>query len=382
MRDSGEVWHPREDSLAVSEKKKEALHLDNPNQGGSPDTGVKSRKRGRRKKKKEKSRSIIYSRDRPKIHETIAQNNILKLAHKFNQLEVHKNKLDQFMSWYGDEMVYDDEWPHRSQRPYFRIFGINMNGISYHNKYVEWELIQQLLHDMQIDLYSITEPNLDLNSGTVRETLRKTVRQQDPHAMMVTSASKQQLDVTPFKMGGTIMHCHGGWTGRIKRSGSDPLGRWTFMALEAARNKEVVIITLYRVCAQHTSVGEGTIYMQQKKDLLDATGKDVDPRQDILDSLTTSIQHEHAKGNLVILIGDANEDLSKEESTFNQFLSQVGLCNAFLARVGQDADLPVTYDRGSTCIDVMAITAGLPPELIHRAGYLPFYYNPKWGPFA
>ena len=38
--------------------------------------------------------------------------------------------------------------------------------------------------------------------------------------------------------------------------------------------------------------------------------------------------------------------------------------------VGQ---LPATYDRGTKCIDIVAVSNSISPDSIVRCGYLPFY---------
>ena len=47
----------------------------------------------------------------------------------------------------------------------------------------------------------------------------------------------------------------------------------------------------------------------------------------------------------------------------------------YLVRHGEDSTLPATHDRGSTCIDLIATTVGLPEGTIKRIGFAPFYTN-------
>ena len=334
----------------------------------------KVRRRGRRRKNQQK---IYYNYQQHKQAE-LSQQQITqhkdKLLAKRTRMEEYMGKNNQHSQWYGDRMSIDEKWPKKSRKDFIRLFGINMNGVAYHQSYIEWELIQYFLFTLQVDVYGITEVNLDLNNKQVVEQLRQRVRKNDPHAMMVTSSSLQQLDSTPFKMGGTVLGTTGGWSGRINRRGSDTLGRWTYITFDALHSKEVVIINFYRVCAQHHSVGGGTIYMQQKKDLLKARGKDMDPRKVILQDMAKFIKNEHEKGNLVILMGDANEELRDNDNSINDFLHETGMKNIMAERFGDDVTLPTTYDRGNKCIDLMAMSAAAPQGVVQSAGYLPFYH--------
>ena len=70
--------------------------------------------------------------------------------------------------------------------------------------------------------------------------------------------------------------------------------------------------------------------------------------------LSQFIQAEHQKGNANILMGDFNDDLSKEEGEARTFLEQSGMALSSTTRHGPEFILPATHDRGSKCIDMIA----------------------------
>ena len=58
------------------------------------------------------------------------------------------NTVREKLKWKGDTMTFDDGWPNTDSRKTMRIFHINLNGATYHNKYLEWEMTIAFLIDM------------------------------------------------------------------------------------------------------------------------------------------------------------------------------------------------------------------------------------------
>ena len=145
-----------------------------------------------------------------------------KLSTKQNRKETKSN--EDRLSWKGDTMTFDEGWPNLEQRRTLRLFHINLNGITYHNELLEWEMTIAYLMDMQVDIFGLTEVNLDMNNGIVKDNIIQSGKHFDPYLRMTTSSSLQKVGKTPFKMGGTITGTNGCWSGRIESQGSDKLG--------------------------------------------------------------------------------------------------------------------------------------------------------------
>ena len=205
-------------------------------------------------------------------------------------------------------MTFDEGWPNTDKRKTLRIFTINLNGVTYQNNFLEWEMTMAYLMDMQVDVFGLTEINLDLNNGIIKDKFVQSGKQFDPYIRMATSSSLQTLGDTPFKMGGTVTGTNGCWSGRITKQGSDDMGRWSYLSLQAKHGKQVVVITVY-IPNKPTSAGGGTtIYTQMEADILNATGKLVEPRKELLKDLHAFIEKEKNKGNTIILMGDMNDN--------------------------------------------------------------------------
>ena len=285
--------------------------------------------------------------------------------------------LDKYEGTFGDEMTTDESWPNPGERDYLRIFLINANGISYYNNYLDWEMNMGFLFDMQVDVFGITEPNLDFAQAKVCYDVSNKTRMVDKFMDLNFSASKFNSKVptkrTPFKMGGTITGVNGGWSGRKQQSGTDKLQRWTWTSLTGQGGKLVTFITFYRPCVSNSD-GESTIHMQQIRDLLAEGKTHPDPRREMLNDLEEFVTTLHEGQQTVFLMGDMNADVQNDEEIAT-FLDNCGLQNVMTTRHGDTTKLPPSYDRGDRCIDIMATSKTTPKAAIKKCGILPFYFN-------
>ena len=138
-----------------------------------------------------------------------AQNqNYETLLKRISNLDITNDGTITHMQPFGDPMTADAQWPNPGDRSYIRMYLINTNGISYYNDYLDWEMSLGFLHDMQVDIFGLTEPNLDFSQPSVRYSIMEKTRQVDKFMDLNMSSakytSKQPGHRTPFKMGGTI----------------------------------------------------------------------------------------------------------------------------------------------------------------------------------
>ena len=69
-------------------------------------------------------------------------------------------------------MVTSNTWPkHTRGERIIQIFGQNVNGVSHFDKYAEWKIILETLHNQQNDVVCLTELNLDVNKPEVKYEL-------------------------------------------------------------------------------------------------------------------------------------------------------------------------------------------------------------------
>ena len=294
---------------------------------------------------------------------------------KAKSKEIANKKRDDSLEWVGDKMVRNNVWPSPKKQGTIRVFTINMNGITYYNNYLEWEISMAFLMDMQVDIYGITETNLDFENKEVKHEFIQKAKYFDKYMKIAVSASKQKVGQTPFKMGGTATGINGGWSGRVEKSGSDKLGRWSYITVRAKKGKMINFITCYMPRKTAKKGGETTIYSQMELDVLQSMKKLKNPRKVLISDLKKLIEEENKKGNASILMGDVNDDLSNKEGEMRMFLEDLDMELSYLTRHGEESKLPATHDRGQNCIDMIAHSRTIPREAIKRAGFAPFYTN-------
>ena len=76
--------------------------------------------------------------------------------------------------------------------------------------------------------------------------------------------------------------------------------------------KQILIITAYRVCKAGANIGPHIAHMQQVKHLLLKGVVIPNPRWETIQDLKKIIMEHHSKGGGVVLMIDANEDWEKE----------------------------------------------------------------------
>ena len=110
---------------------------------------------------------------------------------------------------WGDELSIDKEWPNIPENKTIRIFGHNVNGVSYKHNYLDWTLMLQQLEEYQVDIAGLVEMNLDLNKPAVRKIIRDKMIKYDKHARISMSSSLESYSSTPHKPGGTVTMIRG-----------------------------------------------------------------------------------------------------------------------------------------------------------------------------
>ena len=189
--------------------------------------------------------------------------------------------------------------------------GQNVNGLSYYNDYVEWEMALLYMDEFQVDVECLGEPNLDLKKPEVMEQIYKRLKKIDMHSKLIKSVSPSIFSDTPFQMGGTITYTRGNWAGHIHEQGSERLGRWSYQTFEGREGRKVTIINVYRVGKATGDSGSCTIRSQQAKDLLVDKNEHLNPWEEILIELQRNINKLHGEGHMVILYGDMNDNIQQ-----------------------------------------------------------------------
>jgi hypothetical protein len=114
-------------------------------------------------------------------------------------------------------------------------------------------------------------------------------------------------------------------------SGEDPwgLGRFSFIGTEGKKidkkQRQLMFITMYRVCKQTTKKADATTIYRQEWNLLWNNGAvNPNPRTQVIEDLISFIQSNQQQGYKIILAGDANESMRNLSKTkgFGKLMDQ------------------------------------------------------------
>jgi hypothetical protein len=255
-----------------------------------------------------------------------------------------------------------------------RISGCNPNGIKSN------QLKSHLQHamDQQVDVQCYSEVNTDFLQTQQRQQFYENTKAMDRQARSVWGTSHVVVDnKSAFKPGGTAIVAMGKTAGRVKKSGMDSMGRWTYQLLDGKGGKDILIVSIYQCCKQPTNPNGITAYHQQEIMLSETNRVDRDPRRNFYRDIKAFLNNQLTPENnkiTPIVIGDWNEEC-KGTATSQKLCDEFGLVNIF-DKVHPNQEQFKTYMRGTRTIDF----ALAPPELANKVTnftYEPFMYRLK-----
>jgi hypothetical protein len=255
-----------------------------------------------------------------------------------------------------------------------RISGCNPNGI----KAGQLKSHLQNAMDLNVDIQCYSEVNTDFLQTQQRQKFYENTKSMDRQARAVWGTSQVVVEnKSAFKPGGTAIVSLGKTAGRVKKSGTDSMGRWTYQVLDGKGGKDILIVSVYQCCKQPTNPKGITAYHQQEIMLSETNRVDRDPRRNFYKDLKKFLNEflTDENNNITpILLGDWNEEC-KGTSTSQKLCDYFGFVNIF-NQVHPNHKQFKTYMRGSRTIDF----ALAPPELANRVSnfvYEPFMYRLK-----
>jgi hypothetical protein len=228
-----------------------------------------------------------------------------------------------------------------------RISGCNPDGIKSH------ELANQLQHsmDLEIDIQCYAEVNCNFLRSDQRQLFFEGTKAMDRSSKAIWGTSLFTTD-SKYNPSRTAIVARGKTAGRVKKSGSDKLGRWTYQLLDGQGEKHVLIVSIYQCCKRPANPGGHTAYHQQEVLLSERDSTDRDPRRNFFQDIKQFTKKFISNTESVIvpfIIGDWNEEC-KGTSTSQKLRNEFGLVNIF-NRMYPDHKQFKTQIRGSRTID-------------------------------
>lgn len=239
----------------------------------------------------------------------------------------------------------------------FRVVFQNCSGLTL----AQTDLIRRIVDDLAIDVLGMAEVNVDWSKTSANERPANRFRGfwENLHHRTAHLQRDRHYADSRHQFGGVMMLSINEACNRVASSGSDSMGRWTWVRYEGKGNQGLRIITAYRPCRNAT--GLTSTYSQQAQHLLSKNDAR-DPKAAFDEDLLVCLD-EWLKGpEHLILMMDANADVRQPKFRQLRSLSEINI-----SRHGGNP--PPTTSWGQRPIDGIWVSEAL---IDSRSGYLDF----------
>ena len=271
-------------------------------------------------------------------------------------------------SWIGDEFT-NDKPPHT-----LRITFQNINGIGTTHYKQQLTILANDQIALDIDILGMTEHCLHIHHRDTLKNVQQSIRGSTQEKTFLQINASKSLTTQRYLPGGTAILMIGNTVGRIEPQGrgGDRMGRWSFVQLRRKHQQPVTIITAYQVNKNPTNTIGNTAWHQQRL-ALDAAGKhELHPRTAFINDMITFIQELKTTNHDIILGGDFNDTIQRNNSGLLKLIMHTGLVDIWNHRQPTHQTFP-TYARGTERIDTVLCTPNMLTH-IQKMGYSPFQW--------
>ncbi len=283
--------------------------------------------------------------------------------------ESHKPRQPAQLSWYNLKTNHPWGDTLRTEKPEntFRIYGINPNGFRMDKQGGDITEFFAVASSLQVDLIGCAEHNLDFNQFRVQNGTHQAIQYTVEHSKTVWSNTPTKFE-SMYKPSGTMNNT----VARVKETGSDELGCWSYIKLSGKDNKVITFITVYQVCKKPSAAVEKdlcTAHSQQQSLLTQQNKKDPSPIKHFRKDLGKFLKTCDDEKELLVLFRDFNEVLGSDSAGIEKFAREYRLID-IMHQTHEISD-PATYARGRSRIDYVLAS----PEVFHavnECGYEPF----------
>ena len=146
---------------------------------------------------------------------------------------------------------------------------INVNGIRPHDEFIELKNTMGILHNMEASVYSLVETQWDTTCPVLARNIKDIIKKEDTYAKVEFASNQDEHFEKSWKPGGTMIGVSGKWACRAESTGSDHMGRWSWVDLRGKKGRMIRVISAYRVSQEQIAqAGETTSCKQQVRSLL------------------------------------------------------------------------------------------------------------------
>lgn len=260
-----------------------------------------------------------------------------------------------------------------------RIFFQNVKGLSHSDGFEDYKYYFSSLQANGVDISGLAETNTAWQHAHLQHDIRRIAHQQYRQSKLVFGSPIPEIDkCSPsevFQSGGTLTVIQGSITSSVYGdviSDDTGLGRWTGFTLRGHNNYKLSIITAYRVCGGNIKTSPiGSAFSREFLYFRSIGIKQPNPRRIFFQHLSIAIQRLQDNGNHIILMFDANSDVSTDH-VFADFAAILDLHD-----LHNNHAPPSTYIGSShRRIDYMFGCGGV-REFCSRSGSLSYFEGPQ-----
>ena len=248
---------------------------------------------------------------------------------------------------------------------------LNVNGLQSEQWKAKNDRLRNFLKNYNFDIMGFQETNLNWDQVQSKDQWEeRTMGWWKGGNTSVKAFNKQDVIPTLHQPGGCMITSANSVKRKIMGCGADTrlLGRWAWTRYQGKHELSLRVITAYR---PGTTAGAHTVFSQQRS-YFDNLDDERHPRESMLQELCEAIKEWQEEGDRIILLMDANENVSNDHMT--EIFDALGMKEVILDRHQESQDLQPTYHRGSEPIDGIFISNDIEVE---AAGYLPFGESPS-----
>jgi hypothetical protein len=158
----------------------------------------------------------------------------------------------------------------------FHMYGMNLNGFRLNKKGGDVTEFFVMASSISANFIGCSEHNLDFTQFRVQDTAYQAIHNTVEHSKVVWSDTPITFN-NMYKPGGTMSCVISNGVARVKETGSDDMGRWTYIKLAAKDNHVITVITVYQVCNKPLTaitLDKCTAQAQQRSLLIQGNKKD------------------------------------------------------------------------------------------------------------
>ena len=247
-----------------------------------------------------------------------------------------------------------------------RIWMTNPNGLGTNPNNTKYNSTFKYIHfKSKADIVCLAETNLRWSFLRHAATLNNRIHPHHREFRTSTSHNKQE-DLGTTHRGGTCNIALDQTSHKVTKVGQDNsgLGRWSWMQVTGRNNISTRIITAYRPCAKPTKSQLTTVWDQHSRHYR-SQGIEIDPREQFLIDIETTLRDWISDGIKIVLTIDANENV--QAGKFRDMIGRLGLINAHDPH--NSIRLPATHKSGQFPISDIFHSPSLH---FQQTGMLPF----------